>query len=265
MPKITWDDIGQRKYEGGIDRGVIYTSNGSSIAWNGLVSISENLNNTVTPIYFDGQKVANFSTPGTFSATITAITYPDIIMELEGFAPINSAIFISDQRPETFNLSYRTFVGDDFNGSSDHYKIHILYNVTATPSERTYQTFGSNNSPVSFSWDLTAIPEEVPGFLPSAHIVIDSSKLEPILLEQIEVMLYGGEIANPYLPTFSEFIDMVFGWFKVEIIDNNDGTWTARSTYDGYITILDDGKFRIDDIDVTYIDSNTYIIKDTSF
>jgi hypothetical protein len=265
MPKLVWDQPGSRTYEGGIDKGVIYTSDGKATPWNGLVSVAENLNHTTTPIYFDGQKIANFSTPGTFSANINAVTYPDRMTELEGFGNLNSAIFISDQRPEVFNLSYRTFIGDDLNGAEVGYKIHILYNVTAIPSERTHQSFNSSGSLTSFSWEITAVPEEIPGFLPSAHIVIDSRKLDPILLSEIETLLYGGDIANPSLPPFQEFVNLVFGWFKVEIVDNNDGTWTARSLYDGYITILDDGKFRIDDINATYIDANTYIIDDTSF
>lgn len=265
MTRLIWDQVGRRTYEGGLDRGVIYSQDGRVIPWNGLVSVVENFNNSVTPVYFDGQKITNFTTPGTFSATINAITYPDILPELEGLGSINSAVFVSDQRPTPFHLSYRTHIGNDIEDRDVGYKIHILYNVTAIPAQRTYQTFNSSPSLVNFSWDITAVPEELPGLLPSAHLIIDASKLESSLLEQVETIIYGGDVNNPYLPSLSEMFELINSWFKVQIIDNDDGTWTATTNYDGYITFLDDGKFRIDGVTATYLDANTYIISDTTF
>ena len=258
MAKLSWDQSGINNYEGGLDRGVIYSPDGRVSAWSGLVSVTQNFNNTSNPIYFDGQKVSDFTTPGAFSGSITAITYPELLNSLTGFGSLKLGVDVTGQRPKTFGLSYRTKIGD-----SVGYKIHILYNVTAIPNERSYQTFNSDASVLNFSWEINAIPEELSGHLPTAHLVIDSRTVNQLLLERVETILYGGVTANPYLPSFSELITLIDEWFSIEIIDNGDGTWTANTPFDNYITLLDAGKFRIDNVDATYIDANTYNMENT--
>lgn len=265
MPKLTWDKSGSRVYETGIDRGVLYLDGNVVVPWNGLTSITENYNTKTTPIYFDGREITTFANTGVFTGTISAITYPDQFQEYEGSANLNSAVSISSQRPRTFNLSYRTQIGNDLDGISSGYKIHILYNVTAIPSDRTYSSMTNDTEIVEFEWDITAVPEEVEGFMPTAHITIDSRKLAPELLSLIETMLYGGETANPSLLPFSEFIALVSSWYLVEIVDNNDGTWTATSLFDGYIFELADNKFRIDNVNAVYLNATTYQVSDTQF
>jgi hypothetical protein len=258
MTKLSWDQSGINNYEGGLDRGVIYSPDGRVSAWSGLVSVTENFNNTSTPIYFDGQKISDFTTPGAFSGTIKAITYPDILNGLTGFDLLKPGIYVDSQRPKTFGLSYRTKVGD-----TDGYKIHIIYNVTAIPDDRNYESSNTNASIVDFSWQITSVPEEIDGYLPTSHFIIDSRAVTSLLLERIETILYGGVTPNPYLPSFAELITLISEWTSLEIIDNGDGTWTATTTLDGYITFLEDGKFRIDNADATFIDANTYTIQST--
>ena len=54
MSKLTWDGQGQKKYESGVSKGVLYLKNNETpakwvgVAWNGLISISENPDGTRT-------------------------------------------------------------------------------------------------------------------------------------------------------------------------------------------------------------------------
>lgn len=263
MTAIVWDNPGERIYENGLDRGVLYLSTGKAVPWNGLTSVSESATPSLTPVYFDGQLVSNITTPGSFSGTITAITYPDELLELEGLERITSSVFIADQRPKTFNLSYRTQIGNGLDGNPIGYKIHVIYNVTAIPTDKNWATIGSDSSFVEFQWDISAIPEEAPGFRPSSHIIIDSRNIDQDLLNSLELMLYGGTTASPTLLPFSELISFISNWNKVEIIDNNDGTWTAYSLFDGYIHLLINDEFRLDNVNAVYLDANTYEISNT--
>jgi hypothetical protein len=256
MAKLSWDQTGVNDYEGGVDRGVIYSSDGRVFSWSGLVSVTENFNVTSNPVYFDGQKISDFTTPGAFSGNITAITYPEILNDLIGLDSLKPGVYLTGQRPKTFGFSYRTKVGND-----GAYKIHIVYNATAIPSERNYESTNSSVSFVNFSWEIHTVSEEVDGFLPTSYLIIDSRKTNPALLERIETILYGGDTPNPYLPSFSDLIALISGWSIVEIIDNGDGTWTATTQYDGYITMLEDGKFRLDNVDATFINATTYTIQ----
>lgn len=49
MPGLVWDRVGDRTYESGLDRGVLYLPDGSAVPWNGLTSIVENFDRKLTP------------------------------------------------------------------------------------------------------------------------------------------------------------------------------------------------------------------------
>lgn len=194
MAKLVWDKVGQRLYEAGLDRGVLYKEDSSGVAWNGLTSIDENLDNiTSDPKYFDGVKYLDEPAVGDYSATLTAFTYPDEFLEYEGVESLGDGLFVGDQRPKQFGLTYRTRVGNDIEGTDHGYKIHILYNLTAVPSPSAFETIGDVVTPRDFSWELNAVPELVPGFRPTAHFILDSRFLPGDILEVIEDILYGTE------------------------------------------------------------------------
>lgn len=265
MPVLVWDKVGDRVYETGLDRGVLYLPDGSAVPWNGLTSIIESFNKETTPVYFDGMKINDLVSLGDFSATMKAVTYPDEFIELEGIAPIRKGLFVGDQSPQVFGLCYRTQIGNDLEGDAAGYKIHILYNVTAIPRDKTYASLTSDPSLVEFEWDITAVPEEVPGFHPTAHFIINSLELDPWLLEDIEKILYGSTNASASLIPISDLITYINEWFRVKITDNGDGTWTAESQRDGFISFLDpeDTLFQIVQVNAVYLDESTYVISDT--
>lgn len=258
MPTIDWDRVGKRTYESGLDRGVLYLPDGSGIPWNGLTSVVEKPSSSSEQVFFDGMKVNEIITPGDYQATMKAVTYPDIFSEFEGQYGETPGVLYGNQPPKMFNLSYRTFIGNDLDGADAAYKIHILYNLFATPTDKAYAPISDQPSLVEFEWDLNAIPEEITNQRPTAHITIDSRKTDPLLLAEIEKKLYGSVATFPELPSMQDMVTLITDWYRILVVDNGDGTWTVFTDLVDAITVDFDGVFTITGIDAIYLDMETY-------
>lgn len=263
MPQITWDAVGERTYESGLDRGVLYLPNGDSVPWNGLQSVVEKIQMTKTPVHYDGVKVSEIVKLGSFEATLSAITYPKKFEEISGNSELRTGVLLGDQKPQRFGLSYRTRIGNDVEGDEAGYKIHVVYNILATPSDTSYETIGDSTNPVPFEWDLSTIPVEFDGYSQAAHMSFNTKDLDPLLLAEIERILYGDVSVSASLIPLDSLVDYINNWFRIKITDNGDGTWTATTDYVGYIYMLDANNARIDDANAVFLDAGTYVIKDT--
>lgn len=217
MAKLYWDNMEERFYETGLDRGVLYVPNALGIydngfAWNGLTQIQEVFDNDGTnPHYFDGVKYLDSYYVGDFAATLNAFTYPDEFVEFEGVDALGNGLYADDQPAKVFGLSYRTFVGSATEGLDLGYQIHLLYNLTTIESGGTYQN-GSDLQPITFSWEITSVPEKTKYARPTAHIILDSRYLNDEMLEAFEEILYGTEGENPRLPPLADLIEIILGW-----------------------------------------------------
>lgn len=260
MVAIAWDQIGDRVYEGGVDKGVLYVPGGVGVPWNGLLSVIENTSTSVEPIYFDGIKQNDIVTAGDFSATLRAYTYPDEFLQFEGTVEDQSGMFVTGQQARTFHLCYRTKIGNDVDGMDTHYKIHLLWNLIAVPSSKTYETMSLDSEPSEFEWSITSTPEEVERYSPTAHIILDSRTMDPWLLLDIESILYGDELRTPTIPSLKGLTNYIRKWERIIIIDNGDGTWTATTQFPELIEMLDATTFQINDANATYLDADTYEI-----
>lgn len=260
MTQIEWDPMGDRTYETGIDRGVLYLPDNTTVPWSGLTGFDETAPQENTAFYQDGLKIAEQRVLGDFVGKIRAISYPDELEAFHGNKYLVPGIHLQDQRPGRFGFSYRTLVGNDLQGSAYGYKIHLLYNITATQDTVAYKTLNDSSSPFEFSWTVTAVPEQLRSFRPTARVVIDSTKLEPGMLDHLEKQLYGSPTSDPYLPSLQDLVDLIAG--RVIIKDNGDGTWTATSFgFDDPITMLDDTTFQITDANAVYLAPDTYLIE----
>ena len=214
MSKIIWDDTGKKFYETGCDRGVLYVSDGeggynSGVAWNGLTSVTENPSGAEsTALYADNVKYLNMLSSEDFGATIEAYTYPDEFMECDGSASVTDGVVIGQQARTTFAMCYRTLKGNDVAGTSLGYKIHIIFNATASPSSKAYSTVNESPEAMTFSWEVSTTPVPVEGFKPTASIVIDSTKVDKSKLTELETKLYGGDSAEPTMPSITEIINI---------------------------------------------------------
>lgn len=199
MAKLTWDATGDRFFETGLDRGVLYVMDngkyGTGVAWNGLTSVSESPEGAeLTELWADGIKYANMRSAEDMKATVEAYTYPEEFEACDGTASLVEGITIGQQKRATFAMCYRTLVGNDQEGTDKGYKIHIIYGATASPSEKQYQTVNDSPDAITFSWELSTTPISVTGFdKPTALVVIDSTKVSAEVLKKIEDKLYGTE------------------------------------------------------------------------
>jgi hypothetical protein len=206
---IVWDKVGDRRYETGVDRGVLYLTDGTAVPWNGLTSIVENRTRDVKSYYMDGVKYQDHVVPGDYAAKLQAFTYPDeldLLLGNKNFAP---GVTVYDQPSQPFHLSYRTRIGNDLAGSDFAYRVHVVYNVVAAPNDVSYDTEGESVSAKPFEWDLRGTPYQHSGFRPTSHISLDSRSMDPALLSELEDRLYGSSIANPSLPSFASLLFMV--------------------------------------------------------
>lgn len=263
MSALVWDKTGDHLYETGVSKGVLYTTDGKGIPWNGLISVEENESNEIESIYFDGIKFNDIVAVGDFSAVLKAFTYPDEFLFHEGIVEDQTGFYISNQPSSLFSLSYQTKIGDDIEGVNAGYKIHILYNLTATPNQKTYQTIGDSVEPIEFEWAISAIPEDIEKFRPTAHVIFDSRKVYPPMLADLESILYGGDGNDSHLPPLKSLSSYIRHWNTLIIRDNGDGTWTAESNEPGIITMLSSIEFSIVSDTITYLDSDTYRIWST--
>lgn len=222
MARLTWDLPGDRRFETGIDRGVLYTAFGA-VAWNGITAVTEK-NSGAKPVsnYVDGVKVWDEGDTTEYSATLEAFTYPDEFSKLEGSFALSPYGFDAyEQPPGYFGLSYRTIIGNDISSVDHAYKIHILYKALAAPNDFNYGTLSESVETDAFSWDISASPVNVPGGRRSAHFTIDSSKVSPGAIRRIENVLYGTDGENARLPTIEEIQDILEEFQMLPNLFNN--------------------------------------------
>src|SRR6478752_972162 len=175
MAVLEWDNLEDRRYEYGLDHGVLYQEDGIGVVWNGLIRVQEASGDNVDALYYDGQKFNDVVTVGDFEGTLSAYTFPDEFMVFDGSQEDQRGVTIHNQQPGRFGLSFRTFVGTP-NTPKRGYKIHVIWNLTAISSDKDYKTTTEDPEIMEFEWDISAIPEEIPGYRPTAHIVIDTEK-----------------------------------------------------------------------------------------
>lgn len=212
MSKITWDDTGKRLYETGVDRGVLYPIQEGGqytkgVPWNGLTAVTESPSGAEsTAIYADNIKYLNLQSAEEFGATIEAYTYPDEFAECDGSASIATGVIAGQQNRKMFGLCYRTILGNDVDGNDHGYKLHLIYGCKASPSEKAYSTVNDSPEAITFSWEVSTTPVNVPGYKPTASITIDSTKVDPEKLAALETILYGNEMSEAKLPMPEEVI-----------------------------------------------------------
>lgn len=210
MAKIVWDESGKRFYETGVKNGVLYVQDESGnypkgVAWNGLTAVTESPSGAeATELYADDMKYLEIRSAETFGATIEAYTYPEEFEVCDGSAAIATGVNAGQQDRKPFGLCYRTVVGNDVQGNALGYKLHLIYGAVASPSEKAYSTINDSPEAITFSWEVTTTPVNLDGFKPTACITIDSTKVEPGKLAELEKKLFGDTSTEAQLPLPNE-------------------------------------------------------------
>lgn len=214
MPKLVWDKTDERTYETGVSKGVLYPYNSKEkkydkgVVWNGLTGVTESPSGAeATPLYADNIKYLNLISAEDFGATVEAYTYPDEFAECNGEASIATGVVAGQQTRKMFGMSYQTKIGNEDDPEAG-YKIHLVYGAKAAASEKAYATVNDSPEAITFSWEISTTPVEVPGLKPTAILTIDSTKVDAAKLAKLEEMLYGGDSAEAKLPLPSEIVEL---------------------------------------------------------
>jgi hypothetical protein len=218
MTALTWDNVGERFYETGVDQGVLYIPNASGdygvtagVPWNGLVSVTESPSGAeANAQYADNMKYLNLYSVEEFSATVEAFTYPDQFNQFDGIVTQNAGVYIGQQPRKTFGLSYRTKLGSDINDDLG-YKYHLVYGLKASPSEKAYSTQSDSPEPITFSWEVMSTPVSITGQKPTSILTIDSRKVSSANLLALTNALYGTGSTDARLPLPDEVVSMFAG------------------------------------------------------
>ena len=216
MARITWDETGQRFFELGVKKGVLYPYNSGSssystgVPWNGLTNITQSPEGAEpTDMYADDIKYASLRSAENFGCTIECYTYPDEFAACNGEVDLTEGVTIGQQDRAMFGLSYVTTIGNDVDPDVG-YKIHLVYGCTASPSEASYASINDSPESSTFSYEVDTSPVNVTGHKPVAHLVIDSRKVSAEGLTAIEDKLYGDSSAGtPSLPLPDEVLSII--------------------------------------------------------
>ena len=225
---LEWDKSGERYFETGVDRVVLYPINNSNeykpgVAWSGVTSIAENPSGAEpTKMYADNIQYGTMYSKEEFGASINCLWYPDEFDACNGVASLGTNVVgakAGQQARKKFGLCYRTKIGNDTQGQDYAYKLHIVYGCSARPSSKTHNTVNNSPDMEEMSYEITADPINASSsptetLEPLCTIEIDSRDYvtndEKALLAALEKKLYGdpeeasSDTGIPYLPLPSE-------------------------------------------------------------
>lgn len=216
MPKLVWDQVGQRLYETGTSKGVLFVQNslgvyGEGVAWNGLVSVKKSPDGAEESAqYADNMKYLSLYSAENLKGSIDAFTYPDEFEECDGSAAVHPGVYVGQQSRAQFGLAYSTIVGNDTLGNRYGEKIHLIYNAKVSPTERAYETVNEDPTALTFSWEFTTTPVDLSdvGLEPSAGITISRHEVSETAWKALTDILYGTAELPSRLPTIQEVIEL---------------------------------------------------------
>lgn len=216
MSRLIWDAIGEKFYEMGTKMGVLYPMDEKGqyekgVAWNGLTAVTESPSGAEeTKLYADDIKYGSMRSAEEYAYTIESYTYPDEWAACDGSAQVATGVTIGQQKRKGFGFAWVTTVGNDISDEVGQ-KLHIAWNSTASPSEKSYSTINDSPDAITFSWECSASPVNVTGFRPSSHMEIDFSKLKEKTVNAIKDKLWGSTSAEATLPLPDALIALING------------------------------------------------------
>lgn len=213
MSKMVWDQIGERLYETGIEQVGLYPSVGGAypkgVPWNGVTALNLSPSGAeATPLYANNRKYLTLMSVEELAYTIEAYTYPDEWAECDGSATVAPGVYVGQQARKPFGLVGKTIIGNDTEMTKYGYKLHLLYNGLASPSEQENATINDSPEAKTMSWEVNTTPVAVNGYESTSYLCIDSTKVDPEQLAALEAILYGDEDNEPRLPMPDEIIAM---------------------------------------------------------
>ncbi len=247
MARLVWDKQKDRKYETGVDHGVLYLQQPDGTytdgtVWNGLTAVTENPSGAeATALWADNIKYLNLLSAEEYGCTIEAYTFPRAFRPCLGKSEIAEGVTISQQPRKSFGFSYRTLVGNAELGNDYSYKIHVVYGCLASPSSVNYTTINDSPEAITLSWEVSTTPIRVENAKPTAEFVFDGPTFKKKgvmnVLHAIEDILYGTDDTDPRIPSLQEVTELYVYMRHVydsdgEIMLDSSGDPLLSSSYD---------------------------------
>lgn len=258
MAKLEWGNPKDRLFEYGVDRGLFAVGQGTQVyPWSGLVSVNSVVEEKEpNATYLDGVKIINNMKPSNYAGAIEAFYSPPEFDMCDGTYEEFDGIFTTHNAPRKFDFSYRSRVG------REDYKLHLIYNCLATPSDRVTSTMTNQWDPQPLVWAVTTNPSARSGGK-KTHFMLDTTKTSIVIVKAIESLLYGSEANNPIFPSYN---DLITAWTQlrdVRVEDHGDGTWSIEGPSD-VVRILDhtNGIFEINWVGVEHVTSSIFSVRD---
>lgn len=258
---ITWGDPNERYYEHGLDRGVLYIPGKDPIAWNGLTAFDEGGTGTTSMLYRDGVVYLADADASDFSGKMSSIFFPDAFHECLGMPEATDGLYVDNQKPKPFSLSYRSLIG---NGASDNlfgYQIHLVYNCMASIAPRSRASIGSTTELTTFDFDIVCTPVKLTGYRPTAHYIIDTRSMTPSRVAQLEAILYGSGSTPGAMPTPDELFDLMSYGDAITVTLHIDGYFTVEGSSEN-IYSTGPYSFQMDNINGTDNGDGYYTLSD---
>lgn len=240
MSRLIWDADGERLYETGVDRVVLYKMDAqgnylTGEAWNGVTGITESPEGAdANDIYADNIKYLSMISKENWKGTIKAYTWPEGFNSCMGNYKKGLAAYFGQQSRSKFALSWRSLLGNDTVGDKFAYKLHLAWGLSAAPSEQDHATQNDSPEAQEFSWEISSVPPQptkkikMGGGLspveteiqPCSHVFVASKIIIPgqsqpydnsSLLTTMENKLYGTDNTTAQIYTLNDLITMLRG------------------------------------------------------
>jgi hypothetical protein len=259
---LQWDDPNKRFFAQGLDRGVLYIPGLDPIPWNGLMTFDEGDSPSApTILYRDGVIYLADVDASDFSGNLTAMYYPDEFGVCLGIPQVTDGLFVDNQKPKRFGLSYRTLVGNGTSGDMFGYQIHLVYNCMASIGVRARASIGPNTTPTEFSFNIVCTPMKLPGYRPTAHYVIDTRNMSASKVAELEALLYGSGVTPGSLPDPEVIFDLLNYGDAIVVRVHGDGTYTVEGSSENVFS-TGPHSFMMKNINGTDNGDGTYVISD---
>lgn len=257
---LAWDAPTERYFHYGVDRGVLYIPGLDPVAWNGLISVDEQGGGGSEILYRDGRVILADLDPSDFAANISAFFFPDEFSACLGIPEAAENLYVDNQKPKRFSMSYRSLIGSGNTGDMFGYQIHLIYNCLASIGTRSRKTLTDTTEPATFEFGIVCTPVKLPGFRPSAHYILDTRGMLSGQIAELEAMLYGDGVTPGEMPTSTELFEMMnFG--VVKKVHNEGGNIVSIKGAGQYFTDNGDGTYTITDMNASTV-GNEYVISD---
>ena len=214
--KLIWDEIGKRLYKNGVDHVILFPLNtlegvasyGNGVAWNGITNVTESPDGAEpNDVYADNLKYLTLVSAENWKGSIKGYQYPKEFNACQGqieFDNGNAAyegVVFGQQDRQKFGLAWRNYVGNDVEGNSYGYELHVAYGLSAAPTEMDHATENDSPEAQEMSWEISSIPV-LPTVIPTvwnsgstdikpvSHLYVDS-RTSPDMYEWLKEQLEG--------------------------------------------------------------------------